>query len=146
LAIKLVAYLGINRIDLAAKTIKQMKNIEEDSCLVTLGQCWITLHDPKTPLQSYDNMIANLNDLSDKFGYTIKTYNLLGTVLMIKGETEKACAIFETALTENNVYELADGDAMLNANNTDLACIIYNYIKCHVTLNMHASLSTDAYR
>ena len=94
-----------------------MKNIEEDNCLVTLGQCWITLHNPKAPLESYENMISNLNDLSDKFGYTLKTYNLLATVLMIKGEFEKACQIFETALTENNIYDLPEGDPMLNVNN-----------------------------
>ena len=128
----MVAYLNINRIDLAEKTLQQMKSIEEDNCLLSLSQCWITLHNPKAPLQSYDNMISNLNDLSDKFGYTIKTYNLLGTVLMIKGETEKAHQIFETALKENNVYELQEGDPMLNANNQDLTSIIYNFIKCNV--------------
>jgi hypothetical protein len=67
-----------------------MKAIEEDSCLVTLSHTWISLHNPKVPIQAYENLIHNINELSDKFGYSLKTYNLLGTVLLIKGETEKA--------------------------------------------------------
>lgn len=64
LAIKLVAYLMINRFDLAQNALNQMKKIEEDSVLVVVGQCWLSLHDPKTPLQSYENMISSLNELS----------------------------------------------------------------------------------
>jgi hypothetical protein len=65
---------------------------------------------------------------------------------MNKGETEKAFKIFETALSENNVYELKDGDSTLSASNHDLASIIFNMIKCNVTLNMHNSLTSDTYR
>ena len=90
-------------------------------------------------------MINNLNELSDKFGFSIKTYNLLGIVLMIQGEYEKAVKIFNTALEENGIYELADGDTQLNANNHDLASIIYNYIKCNTILNMHTSMTQEAY-
>ena len=67
-----------------------MRNIEEDNCLVSLCQCWLTLHDPKAALNCYDVLIQNLNELSDKFGYTLKTYNLLAIVLMNQGENEKA--------------------------------------------------------
>lgn len=45
-------------------------------------------------------MINNLNELSDKFGYTVKTYNLLGLTLMIQGEHEKALKIFESSVAE----------------------------------------------
>jgi hypothetical protein len=79
-------------------------------------------------------MIQALNELSDKFGYTLKTYNILGIILMIQGEAQKACQIFESALNENSVYELEDGDPMLTANNHELASIIYNYIKCNAIL------------
>lgn len=88
----------MNRADLAEKAVGEMKSIEEDSCLVTLCNCWKTLHNPKAPVQSYEKMIGSINELSDKFGYTLKTYNLLGVILMIKGEIEKACKIYETAL------------------------------------------------
>jgi len=67
-----------------------MKGIEEDNCLVTLSHTWIVLHNPKIPIQAYEGLIHNINDLSNQFGYSIKTYNLLGMVLLIKGDTEKA--------------------------------------------------------
>ena len=41
-------------------------------------------------MQSYEQMITNLNELSQKIGYTLKTFNILGIVLMIQGEIEKA--------------------------------------------------------
>lgn len=90
LAIKLIAYLQINRIDMAEKTLNQIRSVEEDHCLTTLCTCWLTLHNPKAPLSSFEKLIQNVNELSDKFGYSLKTYNILGTVLMIKGEYDKA--------------------------------------------------------
>lgn len=145
LALKLVAYLQINRLDLAEKTLSQLRAVEEDHCLVTLGNCWLTLHNPKVPIQSYDKLIQNINELSDKFGYSLKTYNILGTILMIKGENEKAAQIFETALTENGVYELQEGDPQLATNNYELASIIFNYIKCNATQNLSSSMILEAY-
>ena len=103
---KLAAYLQIDRLDLAQKTLDKMKGIEEDSCLIVLGQCWISLNDAKAPVNAYEQMIKSLNELSDKFGYTIKTYNILGIILMIQGEIDKASQIFENALNELNVYNL----------------------------------------
>ena len=67
-----------------------MKKIEEDHVLCIVGQCWLSLHDPKTPILSYEQMITNLNELSQKIGYTLKTFNILGIVLMIQGEIDKA--------------------------------------------------------
>ena len=86
-------------------------------------------------------MIKSLNDLSDKFGYTIKTYNILGIILMIQGETEKASAIYENALNEMNVYNLADGDPLLSPSNYDLQSLIYNYIKCNAMVQAPQSMS-----
>jgi hypothetical protein len=67
-----------------------MKQVEEDSCLISLAQCWISLQDPKAPANVYETMIKSLNELSEKFGYTLKTYNILAIILMITGEIEKA--------------------------------------------------------
>ena len=50
LAIKLLGYLQINRVDLAEKTYAKIKQIDEDSCLTTLCHVWVTLHDPKAPV------------------------------------------------------------------------------------------------
>ena len=62
------------------------------------------------PLQSYDMLIGQINELSDKFGYSIKTYNLLGCILMIKGENDKAHKLFDAAIKENGIFDLKDGD------------------------------------
>ena len=97
-----------------------MKLVEEDSCLIILSQCWLNLNNPKAPVNCHEQMIKGLNELSDKFGYTIKTYNILGIILMIQGETEKASAIFENALAEYNIYGLQDGDPLLTPGNYDL--------------------------
>lgn len=78
-----MAYLEINRVDLAKKCLEQIKTIEEDSCLVTLCEVWVSLHDSKAPASVYESIINNLNELSDKYGYTLKTYNILGLTLMI---------------------------------------------------------------
>tara|TARA_B110000503_G_C7060081_1_gene376264 strand:+ start:598 stop:885 length:288 start_codon:yes stop_codon:yes gene_type:complete len=94
--------------------------VEEDSCLIILCECWINMHNPKAAVNCYESIIKGLNELSDKFGYTIKTYNVLAIILMIQGETEKAAAIFENALMELNVYNLADGDPLLCPSNFEL--------------------------
>lgn len=146
LSIKLAAFLQINRIDLAEKTLLQMKSVDEDSCLVVLAQCWITLYNNKAPINCCEQMIQSLNELSDKFGYTLKTYNILGIILMIQGETQKASQIFENALNENDIFNLQDGDPLLNSNNYELASIIYNYIKCNAIMQAHSSMIVETYR
>jgi tetratricopeptide (TPR) repeat protein len=105
--------------------------VEEDSCLIILSQCWLNLNNPKAPVNCYEQMIKGLNELSDKFGYTVKTYNILGIILMIQGETEKAAMIYENALNEYNVYTMQEGDPLLSTGNYDLQSLIYNYIKCN---------------
>ena len=54
----------------------------------------------------HESIISTLNDLSEKFGYTLKTYNLLALALMERGDYSKAIQIFETALTEQGISEL----------------------------------------
>ena len=49
-----------------------------------------------------------MNELSQKFGYTLKTYNILGIVLMIQGEIDKANQIFDSALNEHEIYSLLE--------------------------------------
>jgi hypothetical protein len=38
--------------------------------------------------------------MGEKYGYTTKTYNILGIALMIKSDYERAAKIFESALAE----------------------------------------------
>ena len=46
------------------------------------------------------NLVSALNELGDKFGYSTKTYNLLGTILIMMGDPEKAAKIFESAIND----------------------------------------------
>jgi tetratricopeptide (TPR) repeat protein len=135
----------IDRIDLAEKTLATMRQVEEDSCLIPLAECWLNLHNPKVPVNCYESMIKSLNELSEKFGYTVKTYNILGIILMIQGEIEKAQAIFENALVEMNAYNLQDGDPLLAPSNYELQSLIYNYIKCNAMLCAPQSMSHESY-
>jgi hypothetical protein len=63
---------------------------------------------------------------------------------MIKGETEKAIQIFKTCLDENSVLDQEDCP-LLYPNNHDLACLIFNYIKCNAIANMHNPMTTEQY-
>jgi hypothetical protein len=63
---------------------------------------------------------------------------------------EKACQIFENALIENEIYSLIEEGAaaetvsrVLNPANQDLACLIYNYIKCNAIKNGHNSIASE---
>jgi tetratricopeptide (TPR) repeat protein len=149
LAVKLFAYIRINRCDLAARTLETMKEVEEDNCLYTLASCWLSLHDPKAPVNVHDTVITQLNELSEKFGYTLKTYNLLAIALIERGDLDKAIMIYENALSSLGVYGLFEKGAedpeytkVFQPNNTDLACLLFNYIKANAAKN---GLSSEIY-
>lgn len=149
MAVKLFAYIRINRFDLAGKTLTTMKEVEEDNCLYTLASCWLSLYDPSSPPNVHDSVISQLNELSEKFGYTLKTYNILGIALIERGDLDKAIMIYENALTSLGVYALFDKGAedpeyakVFQQGNTDLACLLFNYIKANATKN---GLSSEIY-
>ena len=64
---------------------------------------------------------------------------------MIKGENEKAHKLFDAAIQENNVFELQEGDPMLQASNIDLASLLFNYIKCNALVNLSSSMACEQY-
>jgi len=69
--------------------------------------------------------------MSERFGgYTTKTYNLLALTLMEKNDIDRAAKIYENALNELNLSTEEGQTQHLTAGNTDLACMIFNYIKC----------------
>ena len=45
-------------------------------------------------------LINNLNEMGEKYGYTIKTYNLLALALLLKNDYQRALKIYENALNE----------------------------------------------
>ena len=71
---------------------------------------------------------------------------------MIQNEIEKAIQIFENALNEYEVYSLIEASPddprmkILQPTNHELACLIFNYIKCNAIKNGHLSLCIDGYK
>ena len=77
-----------------------------------------------------DEMISQMNQLSERVGgYTLKTYNLLACTLMLKNDVGRAIKIFENAVNELQL-ESEEGQVKLSSPNSDLSCLIFNYIKC----------------
>lgn len=67
--------------------------------------------------------------MAERFGgYTTKTYNLLACALMLKNDLARALKIFETAIAELKLD--GEGAHLLQTEHKDLACLIFNYIKC----------------
>ena len=54
---------------------------------------------------------------------------MLATTLMLKNDIDRAIKIFENAVNELQL-ETEEGSAKLATPNADLACLIFNYIKC----------------
>lgn len=54
---------------------------------------------------------------------------MLGCTLLLKNEAAKAMRIFENAVNELQL-DSEEGQKKLSGPNHDLACLLYNYIKC----------------
>jgi hypothetical protein len=74
--------------------------------------------------------------MSERFGgYTTKTYNLLAIALMEKNDIDRSLKIFSNALNELKLETEEGQEKHLSVGNQDLACLIYNYIKCNAIKN-----------
>jgi len=70
--------------------------------------------------------------MGEKYGYSTKTYNLLGVALLLKQDYERAAKIFDSAIQELKLD--GEGEAVhLYPGNNDLASLLVNYIKCLYT-------------
>jgi len=83
-----------------------------------------------------DGLIGTLNQLSERFGYSTKTYNLLAMILMQKGDFDRSLKIFENAIAELDLDGSGAAEHLVPSN-VDLGCLIFNYIKCHTAKNGH---------
>lgn len=98
LALKAVAYMRINRFELAESTLKKMKSQDEDNILTMLTQAWLSVSKSGTP-SALDEQIAHLNNISERFsGYSAKTYNLLALTLMEKADIDRAIKVYDSAI------------------------------------------------
>lgn len=71
---------------------------------------------------------------------------------MIQGEIDKASQIFDNALKENDIYTIVESGteeqkmSILQPANFELACILFNYIKCNAIKNGHLSIVAEGYQ
>ena len=105
-----------------------MKEIDEDNCLTGLAHSWMVLQKGNSP-SGYTSLGKHVNEMGDKFGLSIKLYNLLGISLMLKSEFSKALKVFEQAIESEGLLGEIPSDNVYK-NNHDLACLIFNYFKC----------------
>jgi hypothetical protein len=54
---------------------------------------------------------------------------------MIKGDFERAMKVFEEAINELQLDSESGVEMMARGDNSDLSCLIVNYIKCNTMLN-----------
>ena len=53
LAVKMLAYVRINRIELAETALRQMRQVDEDNCLTQLCHAWLMVSPHKTLLMFF---------------------------------------------------------------------------------------------
>ena len=76
-----------------------------------------------------DGIVNTLNELGEKYGYSMKTYTLLGTVLMVKGDFEKALKVYESAISDLKL-DTPEESKDICPGNRDAAALFVNYLKC----------------
>lgn len=59
MCLKMVAYLRINRADLAEKALNQLKKIDEENCLTGLASLWLKIYKSGLPSQ-IDKMFEDI--------------------------------------------------------------------------------------
>lgn len=75
LILQITIYILIHRVDIAKEKLTLLINTSDDDVLSILGQSYVTLYNgDKTSVQ---NVLYELNDLSEKFGHSVVTYNLI---------------------------------------------------------------------
>ena len=90
----------MNRADLAEATLRKLKQTDEDNCLTVLAQAWLTVYKCGMP-STIDELISSLNQLCMRHeGYTLKTYSILASALLMKNDVDRALKIFEQGLAE----------------------------------------------
>lgn len=79
LALTMIAYLSMDRIDLAGQTLKQMADIDDDDPLVQLATIWLGLCSPPSGERAQDAQ-ANLQEFTEKYGPSTTILNLSAAV------------------------------------------------------------------
>ena len=72
-----------------------MKEQDEDNVLTAISHVWISIYKSGTQ-SSLDELLQQIFQISERFGgYTATLYNLLGLVLLMKADIDKAVKIYD---------------------------------------------------
>ena len=135
MALKIAAYLRINRADLADQALTQLKKLDEENVLTGLASVWVQMYKSGLPSQ-IDKIFEDMQELGERHGgHTTKTKNILGLGLMQKGDYDRAMKVFEEAVNELQLDSEKGVEMLSKGENNDLSCLIVNYIKCNTMLN-----------
>jgi len=108
MALTLVIYLRMNRVDLATKEFKKLREKDEDATLTQMAQAWINLAMGGEKLQEAYYIFQ---ELIDKYGVTALLLNSQSVCYIGQGEYTKAEDTLQDALEKDS----NDIDSLINS-------------------------------
>ncbi|XP_050424162.1 coatomer subunit epsilon [Adelges cooleyi] len=105
MTLSLVIYLRMNRLDLATKEFKQLRDKDEDATLTQMAQAWLNLAIGGEKLQEAYYIFQ---ELTDKYGITALLLNSQAACYIGQGDYKKAEITLQDALEKdsNNIDSL----------------------------------------
>lgn len=107
-ALSLIIYLQMNRVDLATKEFKKLREKDEDATLTQMAQAWLNLAQGKEKLQEAYYIFQ---ELTDKYGVTALLLNSQSVCYIGQGEYKKAEITLQDALEKDS----NDIDSLVNS-------------------------------
>jgi tetratricopeptide (TPR) repeat protein len=107
-ALSLIIYLRMNRVDLATKEFKKLREKDEDATLTQMAQAWLNLAMGGDKLQEAYYIFQ---ELTDKYGVTALLLNSQSVCYIGQGEYRKAEITLQDALEKDS----NDIDSLVNS-------------------------------
>jgi len=113
LALQVVIYLKIDRVDLATKTLKMMQDIDDDDTLTQLATSWVYISQGEEKVTEASFL---LQELMEKFDVSVSVLNTLAVCQMHKKEWTGAFQFLKQArdLALSNKQKVS-GDTLINS-------------------------------
>ncbi|XP_050520233.1 coatomer subunit epsilon [Daktulosphaira vitifoliae] len=107
MALSLIIYLRMNRVDLATKEFKKLRDKDEDATLTQMAQAWLNLALGGEKLQEAYYIFQ---ELTDKYGITALLLNSQAACYIGQGDYKKAEITLQDALEKdsNNIDSLVN--------------------------------------
>jgi len=113
LALQIAVYLKIDRVDLAAKTLKMMQDIDDDDTLTQLATSWVYISQGEEKVTEASFL---LQELMEKFEVSIPVLNTLAVCQMQKKEWGAAFQFLKQARDlALSTKQKVSGDTLVNS-------------------------------